>query len=402
MAKNSASEIEFIWNDGGRAAAGFVGMTGDCVTRSIAIATGTAYREVYNALGKAAEASPRNGMSISVAADYLDAADFRSQMNLDLPLEQASLPKGVVVLHIESRGWRSGHFCTIIDHVVHDTWNPADDDYTIKAMWTPVAVEGASQRDGLIPGKTISQAEQLTQNEFDKILKRLIALDRTATNAASTEGEKRNALRMVQNLMLRHNLSREDITEDDNTDNVLFTRIACSLNGRRACRWEGHLARFVTREILPMVQYYQDRKGNRTFFWFYGPKDDVANCIALFRELLLTIATAAQLRYGGYSRGSGASYCEGYVRGLPRAGDDADQTAAEAVFSQGALIHARTLALQEAATDWLGDECGIRLVTSRSSGRSRYDENAASQGHSDGAKQDLPAAHRQERLTHNK
>lgn len=402
MATLSASEMEFIWNDGGRASAGFIGLTGDCVTRSIAIATGTAYRKIYDALGQAAEASPRNGMPVSIASEYLHQAGFECQQHLDLPLEKSSLPKGTVVLHIESRGWRSGHFCTIIDHVVHDTWNPADDDYTIKAMWTPVATDGALHRDGLIPGKAVSQAEQLTQNEFEKILKRLIALDRTATNAASTEGEKRNALRMIQNLMLRHNLSRQDITEDDNTDNVLFTRIACPLNGRRACRWEGHLARFVTDQIFPMVQYYQDRKGNRTFFWFYGPKDDVANCIALFRELLLTIATAAQLRYGGYSRGSGASYCEGYVRGLPRAGDQPEQDAAAKIFSQDALIHARTLALQEAATDWLGDECGIRLVTSRSSGRSRYDANAANQGRSDGAKQDLPAAHRQERLTHHR
>lgn len=42
--------MEFIFHDGGRAAAGYKGTTGDCVTRSIAIATGKTYQEVYDAL----------------------------------------------------------------------------------------------------------------------------------------------------------------------------------------------------------------------------------------------------------------------------------------------------------------------------------------------------------------
>jgi hypothetical protein len=41
--------MDFVFHDGGRAAAGYKGMTGDCVTRSIAIATGKTYQEVYDA-----------------------------------------------------------------------------------------------------------------------------------------------------------------------------------------------------------------------------------------------------------------------------------------------------------------------------------------------------------------
>jgi hypothetical protein len=37
---------QFVNSDGGRAAAGFVGGAGDCVTRAIAIATGLGYRQV--------------------------------------------------------------------------------------------------------------------------------------------------------------------------------------------------------------------------------------------------------------------------------------------------------------------------------------------------------------------
>jgi hypothetical protein len=38
--------MDFVFHDGGRAAAGFTGKTGDCITRSIAIATGKTYQEV--------------------------------------------------------------------------------------------------------------------------------------------------------------------------------------------------------------------------------------------------------------------------------------------------------------------------------------------------------------------
>jgi hypothetical protein len=46
----------FVYDDGGRAAAGFKGTTGDCVCRAIAIATGKPYREVYEALNGAGAA----------------------------------------------------------------------------------------------------------------------------------------------------------------------------------------------------------------------------------------------------------------------------------------------------------------------------------------------------------
>ena len=51
--------MEFIYDDGGRAAAGFKGKTGDCVTRAIAIATGRPYREVYDRLNEIAQEHER-------------------------------------------------------------------------------------------------------------------------------------------------------------------------------------------------------------------------------------------------------------------------------------------------------------------------------------------------------
>ena len=48
----SSSNLPLQINDGGRAAAGYKGKAGDCVVRSIAIATGIAYAEVYEDLYK--------------------------------------------------------------------------------------------------------------------------------------------------------------------------------------------------------------------------------------------------------------------------------------------------------------------------------------------------------------
>ena len=46
----SRSNLELKFNDGGRAAAGYEGQAGDCVVRSIAIATGMPYQKVYDDL----------------------------------------------------------------------------------------------------------------------------------------------------------------------------------------------------------------------------------------------------------------------------------------------------------------------------------------------------------------
>lgn len=39
--------LRYVYDDGGRSAAGFQGTTGDCVTRALAIATGIPYADAY-------------------------------------------------------------------------------------------------------------------------------------------------------------------------------------------------------------------------------------------------------------------------------------------------------------------------------------------------------------------
>lgn len=403
--------MNFIWNDGGRAACGYVGTTGDCVTRAIAIATGAVYRDVYRALGEASLKSPRSGMSVAIAAAYLADQGWQHQNVGNTPFVLERLPKGVAIAHLCKRNGRAPHFCAIVDRVVHDTWNPADEEnYWVQSLWTLPAGDTTSRLLVRSHTRSVNRQDELTQSEFDKILKRLRALDSTANNGASTEGEKRNALRMMQNLMLRHNLSREDLRDEKEVASVHFTRIAQPVNGRRACQWEKMLAWYVTREVFPMVQWYQGVRGHRTLFWFYGPVDDVQNSLALFRELLLTIATAAQLQYGGYVRGSGASYAEGYVAGLPRM-----QTFSKASetglglqvaspenglrVQDQALMQARIQTVHSAAGNWLASECNIRLISAGVSGRHQHDQNAEHRGRAHGAQHEVAAPGRKPRIT---
>src|SRR4051812_24168081 len=75
------------YNDGGRALAGFTGSTGDCVVRSIAIATGQPYREVYDAINALAQrerrgkrkrgrSSARTGVYKGTIRRYLERAGW--------------------------------------------------------------------------------------------------------------------------------------------------------------------------------------------------------------------------------------------------------------------------------------------------------------------------------------
>jgi len=49
--------MRFVFDDGGRAASGYTGKTGDCACRSIAIATGLSYQTIYDLLNEYAAAT---------------------------------------------------------------------------------------------------------------------------------------------------------------------------------------------------------------------------------------------------------------------------------------------------------------------------------------------------------
>lgn len=126
--------MHHIYDDGGRAAAGFTGSTGDCVTRAVAIATGQDYATVYAALsegtraqrltrGRARKASARNGVNTSRQwfKDYMTALGWRWTPTMGIGtgckvhLAEGELPMGRIIARV------TRHYVAIIDGVMHDT-----------------------------------------------------------------------------------------------------------------------------------------------------------------------------------------------------------------------------------------------------------------------------------------
>ncbi|MBR0934847.1 hypothetical protein [Bradyrhizobium jicamae] len=141
--------MSFVYDDGGRAATGFKGSAGDCVTRAIAIATGRPYREVYDALavglldyvaahrdrtakriargGGRKGTTPRNGVSRKVWGAYLKGLGWHWVPTMKIGsgcrvhLRSDELPAGRIIVSV------SRHAVAVIDGVIHDTYDCSRD-----------------------------------------------------------------------------------------------------------------------------------------------------------------------------------------------------------------------------------------------------------------------------------
>jgi hypothetical protein len=133
--------MKLVINDGGRAAAGYKGDAGDCVTRAIAIALEKPYDEVYdwmmagkrwhadNHRDRTAKriqkkgASPRDGVNKKIYSKYLVAQGWKFHPTMSIGsgckvhLRADELPKGRLVVRV------SKHLVAVIDGVMHDTFD---------------------------------------------------------------------------------------------------------------------------------------------------------------------------------------------------------------------------------------------------------------------------------------
>ena len=123
--------MKFVYDDGGRGAAGFKGEADDCVCRSIAIATGLPYREVYALINAQ---SAKRGKKISSAREGVYKKDWRKIIEglgwrwhptmaigkgCTMHLREGELPDGKLIVFV------SKHLTAVINGVVHDTSNPS-------------------------------------------------------------------------------------------------------------------------------------------------------------------------------------------------------------------------------------------------------------------------------------
>lgn len=128
--------MDFCFNDGGRSEAGFKGYADDCVCRSIAIATGNSYLEVYNGLNKFAQSieakksakrrsTARTGVNPKTTRAYLKSLGWEWVPTMligqgcKIHLRSEELPSGNLIVKV------SGHVTAVVDGVIHDTADPS-------------------------------------------------------------------------------------------------------------------------------------------------------------------------------------------------------------------------------------------------------------------------------------
>ncbi len=133
-----SDSTSFLYNDGGRKAAGYKGEAGDCVARAVAIATGKPYKEVYldlNRLGRQEHhipyrrrrSSARDGVHKPTIRRYMEQIGWTWVPTMQIGsgckvhLRADELPKGRLVVSV------SRHSVAVIDGVIHDTYDCSRD-----------------------------------------------------------------------------------------------------------------------------------------------------------------------------------------------------------------------------------------------------------------------------------
>ena len=122
--------MKFIYDDGGRKEAGFKGTTGDCVCRSVSIATGLPYSEVYkliNEFGKKErrkdKSSARTGVYKATIRRIMEHLGWEWHPTMfvgqgcKVHMREDELPKGRIVVNL------SRHSAAVIDGVLYDTYD---------------------------------------------------------------------------------------------------------------------------------------------------------------------------------------------------------------------------------------------------------------------------------------
>ena len=159
--------IGYRYDDGGRAAAGFKGHTGDCVVRAIAILTGIPYLDVYRRM---AAAMKQAGYSASgdgyrqrpreALKPRLPVRKIQNFVKTSYGLRRVNLGLGSRPTYTET--WRlhgdclagtAKHISAIVDHTLRDTFDSrvydgrlyggtASDERKAQSIWLPAELHG--------------------------------------------------------------------------------------------------------------------------------------------------------------------------------------------------------------------------------------------------------------------
>jgi|GEM_PF-5963125 len=226
--------------------------------------------------------------------------------------------------------------------------------------------------------------------DIDRIKAKLAKLIRLSDDEGATDGEIANALRMANEIMAKHQLTRDDIDTDadDPVARVAMGRTTVFCKGANATTWEASLSQFVC-EFIGSVGCYTEpkvalrKKGlamlngtgrtHGTAIRFYGSADDADAAADLFEELRDAVAMMAVARWGSWARGDGGAYAEGFVSGLSAKHKEAKRQLIASNEQTHALIlqsDKTALAIVDKGRAWLKTQHNVKLRKVRRSGAS--------------------------------
>jgi hypothetical protein len=121
--------MAYVFNDGGKAATGRKGKSGDCAVRAVAIATGTDYETAYRMMADEAASfgykkSARDGIHIQVMTAVLKKFDWAWVAAPKVAGRKARCAdladKGTVIAR------QAKHFVAVVDGMPHDIFDCSD------------------------------------------------------------------------------------------------------------------------------------------------------------------------------------------------------------------------------------------------------------------------------------
>jgi hypothetical protein len=136
--------MNWVYDDGGRFAAGYQYHVDDCVCRALSIITECPYREVQRALKTLDAVNPRGRGGYP---KYLTSRGFAWFPCQDVVLLSAEeLPSGRIVVQLEE------HLVAVINGVLYDTYDcSGEGTVRIEGYWAlPSSVESAAKRKSFI------------------------------------------------------------------------------------------------------------------------------------------------------------------------------------------------------------------------------------------------------------
>ncbi|MBP5311885.1 MAG: hypothetical protein J6112_03525 [Clostridia bacterium] len=144
--------MKWVYDDGGRAEAGYKGTTGDCVCRAVAIAAERPYKEVYDLINEIAKGE-RTGKHKHKKSNARTCVYRHTERKLmehygfkwvptmmigsgcKVHLNEDELPSGRIVVAL------SKHLTAVVDGVIHDTYDPNDRGYTVDGYGNDITTQ---------------------------------------------------------------------------------------------------------------------------------------------------------------------------------------------------------------------------------------------------------------------